>query len=54
MRRQIRAQEHEIRMLLRVGIPKALAELLLTRMRAKVDDLCDEPRNTSASQSTRS
>lgn len=42
MRGQIRAQEREIRMLQRAGIPTASAELLLSRMRAKVDDLCQE------------
>jgi hypothetical protein len=39
---QIRAQEREIRMLQRAGVSTASAELLLTRMRAKVDDLCRE------------
>jgi hypothetical protein len=39
MRRDIRAQEREIRMLQRTG---RLRELLLTRMRAKLDDLCRE------------
>jgi len=39
MRGQIRAQEREIRMLQRAGVATASAELLLTRMRAKVDDL---------------
>ena len=42
MRGQLRAQEREIRMLRRAGVPTASAELLLTRMRAKVDDLCRE------------
>ncbi|MGL9622450.1 hypothetical protein QRQ56_31215 [Bradyrhizobium sp. U531] len=42
MRGQIRAQEREIRMLQRAGVATASAELLLTRMRAKVDDLCRE------------
>jgi hypothetical protein len=41
-RGQIRAQEREIRMLQRAGVATASAELLLTRMRAKVDDLCCE------------
>jgi hypothetical protein len=41
-RGQIRAQEREIRMLQRAGVATASAELLLTRMRAKVDDLCRE------------
>lgn len=40
MRGQIRAQEREIRMLQRAGLSTASAELLLSRMRAKVDDLC--------------
>jgi hypothetical protein len=39
---QIRAQECEIRMLQRAVVPTASAELLLTRMRAKLDDLCRE------------
>jgi hypothetical protein len=39
---QIRAQEREIRMLQRAGASAASAELLLSRMRAKVDDLCRE------------
>jgi hypothetical protein len=42
LRGQIRAQEREIRMLQRAGVSTASAELLLTRMRAKVDDLCRE------------
>ena len=42
MRAQLRAQEREIRMLQRAGIATASAELLLARMRAKVDDLCRE------------
>ena len=42
MRRQLRAQEREIRMLQRGRRPTASAELLLSRMRAKVDDLCRE------------
>lgn len=41
-RRAICAQEREIRMLQRTGIPTASAELLLARMQAKVDDLCRE------------
>jgi hypothetical protein len=40
MRGQLRAQEREIRMLQRAGVPTASAELLLVRMRAKIDDLC--------------
>ena len=31
-----------IRMLQRAGVPTAAAELLLSRMRAKVDNLCEE------------
>jgi hypothetical protein len=42
MRGQIRAQEREIRMLQRAGLATASAELLLPRMRAKIDDLCLE------------
>lgn len=42
MRAQLRAQEREIRMLQRAGVATASAELLLARMRAKVDDLCRE------------
>ena len=42
MRRQLSAQEREIRMLQRAGVSTASAELLLTRMRAKVEDLCRE------------
>lgn len=42
MRGQIRAQEREIRMLQRAGVATASAELLLCRMRAKVDGLCRE------------
>ena len=42
MRRAIRAQEREIRMLQRAGVPTASAELLLSRMRVKLDDLCRE------------
>lgn len=41
-RGQLRAQEREIRMLQRAGVSTASAELLLSRMRAKVDDLCRE------------
>jgi hypothetical protein len=39
MRGQMRAQERELRMLQHAGILTASAELLLSRMRAKVDDL---------------
>jgi hypothetical protein len=42
MRGQIRAQEREIRMLQRAGVSAASAELLLSRMRAKIEDLCRE------------
>lgn len=42
MRGQIRAQESEIRMLQRAGLATASAELLLSSMRAKIDDLCLE------------
>ncbi len=41
MRRQIHAQEREVRMLQRAGAGTASAELLLSRMRAKVHDLCE-------------
>ncbi len=40
MRGQIRAQEREVRMLRRASALTASAELLLSRMRTKVDDLC--------------
>ncbi|WP_201263819.1 hypothetical protein [Bradyrhizobium canariense] len=43
MRGQLRAQEREILMLQRARIATASAELLLARMRAKVDDLCRAP-----------
>jgi len=42
MRRDIRAQEREIRMLQRAGVSTASAELLLQRIRAKHEDLCRE------------
>jgi hypothetical protein len=42
MRGQIRAQEREVRMLQRAGVSSASAELMLSRMRAKIDDLCRE------------
>ncbi|MGY4334909.1 hypothetical protein ACVWWG_009377 [Bradyrhizobium sp. LB7.2] len=42
MRGQLRAQEREIGLLQRAGVPTASAALLLSRMRAKVDDLCRE------------
>jgi septal ring factor EnvC (AmiA/AmiB activator) len=42
MRRQIARQRKEIRDLQRAGIPTKSAEELLTRMLAKVDDLCAE------------
>jgi hypothetical protein len=38
----IRAQEREIRMLQRAGIATTAAEILLSRMRANIDDLCRE------------
>jgi hypothetical protein len=38
---EIRHQENEIEMLKRAGISTASAELLLVRMRAKLDDLCN-------------
>jgi hypothetical protein len=40
MRQLGRAREREIRMLQQAGISTASAELLLTRLRTKVDDLC--------------
>ncbi|WP_271606355.1 hypothetical protein [Bradyrhizobium sp. CCBAU 11434] len=40
LRGQLRAQEREILMLQRAAVPTASAELLLTRMRAKLEDLC--------------
>ena len=42
MRGHIPAQEREIDMLNRAEMPTASGELLLARMRAKVDDLCRE------------
>ena len=42
VRSAIRAQEREIALLQCAGISTASAELLLVRMRAKVDDLCRE------------
>jgi len=42
MRGQLRAREREIRMLQWAGVPTASAELLLSRMRVKIDDLCRE------------
>ncbi len=42
LRGHIRAQEREIWMLQPAGVATASAELLLIRMRAKVDDLCRE------------
>ena len=41
MRVQMRRQQNEIELLKRAGISTASAELLLARMRAKVDDLCN-------------
>jgi hypothetical protein len=42
MRRQISRQQKEIQTLQRSGISTASAELLLARMRASVDGLCDK------------
>ncbi|WP_024508396.1 hypothetical protein [Bradyrhizobium sp. ARR65] len=42
LRRAICAQEREIATLQRAGVSTASAELLLARLRAKVDDLCRE------------
>ena len=42
MRFQARRQRKEILQLQRAAIPTASAELLLTRMLAKIDGLCDE------------
>ncbi|MCK1302019.1 hypothetical protein IVB33_11405 [Bradyrhizobium sp. 24] len=42
MRGQIRERSANIHMLQRAGVATASAELLLSRMRAKVDDLCPE------------
>ena len=42
MRVQVGRQRREILRLQRAGIPTASAELLLTRMLAKIDDLCAE------------
>ena len=53
MRRDIRAQEREIRMLQRAGVSTASAELLLSRIRAKLEDLCRErevPRDAQRTQ----
>ena len=41
MREQMRRQQNEIEILRRAGISTASTELLLARMRAKVDDLCN-------------
>jgi|APAra7269096979_1048534.scaffolds.fasta_scaffold93486_2 hypothetical protein len=57
LRGQLRAQEREIRMLQRAAVPTASAELLLTRMRAKLEDLCrqrDARRNGAIVAATRS
>jgi hypothetical protein len=57
MRDELRAHEREIWMLQRAGLPTASAELLLTRMRAKVEDLCrqrDALRKGAAPSATRS
>jgi hypothetical protein len=53
MRRGIRAQERKIRMLQRAGVSTASAELLLSRIRAKLEDLCRErevPREAQRTQ----
>ena len=42
MRVQVGRQRKEILQLQRADIPTAAAELLLTRMLAKIDDLCAE------------
>jgi hypothetical protein len=42
MRVQLLRQRREILQLQRARIPTAAAELLLQRMQAKIDDLCDE------------
>jgi hypothetical protein len=42
MRTQVGRQRKEILQLQRAGISTASAELLLTRMLAKIDDLCAE------------
>ena len=42
MRVQLLRQRREILQLQRAGISTAAAELLLGRMQAKIDDLCDE------------
>jgi hypothetical protein len=49
MRVEIRHQENEIEMLKRAGISTASAELLLVRMRAKLDDLCNRRAKPRAS-----
>jgi hypothetical protein len=45
MRIQIRRRQKEIQSLQRSGISTASAELLLVRMRATVDGLCDKRDN---------
>jgi hypothetical protein len=53
MRRDIPAQEREIRTLQRAGVSTASAELLLSRIRAKLEDLCRErevPRDAQRTQ----
>jgi hypothetical protein len=42
MRGAMRAQKREIRLLQRAEVSTASAELLLARMRAKIEDLCSE------------
>jgi hypothetical protein len=49
LRVQIRAQEREIEMLRGGGVGTASAELLLVRMRAKIDALCGERESLGSS-----
>ena len=53
MRRDIRAQEREIRMGQRAGVSTASAELLVSRIRAKHEDLCREREVLRETQRTR-
>ena len=50
MRVQVGRQRKEILQLQRAGISTASAELLLTRMLAKIDDLCAERDRLKAEQ----
>jgi hypothetical protein len=50
MRVQVGRQRKEILQLQRAGISTASAELLLTRMLAKIDDLCAERDSLKAEQ----